>query len=160
MYPHPAHIAFSEGGITICNEIISFVQTIWKLSLPLSTLHKSIIQSVHLIPVRLPVLLSLPGWQPDCHQLWRHHLVSCNTAPNAFQYTTTTTTNYCLPTHQIWLIIFLTQLQQYSIFYRSIIFYLHLYFNVFQLLSPHSLYLGVSRIFDWINIKACIIFRL
>lgn len=26
--------------------------------------------------LRLPVLLPFPGWQPDCDQLWRHHLVS------------------------------------------------------------------------------------
>ena len=29
--------------------------------------------------IRIPVLLSLPWWQPDCYKLWRYHLVRTKT---------------------------------------------------------------------------------
>ena len=50
----------------------------------LSAVYYSVLIGCSLVPARLPVLLSLPGWQPDCHQLWRHHLVSVETAFSLF----------------------------------------------------------------------------
>lgn len=35
---------------------------------------------------RLPVLLSLSWWQPDCYKLWRYHLVSFGTLAVRFIY--------------------------------------------------------------------------